>query len=71
MFLNCHFFVITGCIAFASELPLSFPFKEYHQSNVINRDYYMVTFISSVISSRGKWYQPLAFGLRLIPLFKG
>ena len=37
----------------------------------IYRDYYMVTFISSSISSRGKRYQPKAKGRGLIPLFKG
>ena len=37
----------------------------------IYRDYYMVTFISSPISSRGKQYQPKAKGRGLIPLFKG
>ena len=39
--------------------------------DLLNRDYYMVTFISSHLTSRGKRNQPEAEGRGLIPLFEG
>ena len=43
----------------------------YEDLSLIYRDYCMVTFMSSPISSRGKRYQPKADGRELIPLFEG